>query len=101
MAGCEQGIGNPVFAKMLKRFRQNPEKIGQRLVSDFDMPSYVALRVIDILNRFQVTLASKLTREQALDFGFEYADNMDDYLKDLTGKGYVIPFAENILPQIK
>lgn len=101
VAGCEQGEGNPFFAKVLKKFRQNPEGLGQQLVSDFDMPSYVALRVIDILNRFQVTLASKLTREQTLDLGFEYADNMDHYLKNLFGKGYIIPFAENVLPQVK
>jgi len=101
VAGCEQGIGNPVFAEGLKSFRQNPEKLGQLLVSDFDMPSYVALRVIDILNRFQVTLASKLTREQTQKLGFEYADNINHYAKNLTGKGYIIPFAENILAQIK
>ena len=86
---------------MLKTFRKNPGKLGQRLVSDFDMPSYVAFRVIDLLNRFQVTLASKLGRQRTLDLGFEYADNMDHYLKNLTGKGYIIPFAENILPQVK
>lgn len=101
VAGCEQGIGNPVFAEGLKRFRQNPEKLGQRLVSDFDMPSYVALRVIDILNRFQVTLASKLTGEQTCELGFEYTDNINRYVKSLSGKGYIIPFAENILAQIK
>jgi len=65
------------------------------------MPSYVAFRVMGILNRFQVTLASKLGRQRTLDLGFKYADNMDHYLKNLTGKGYIIPFAENILPQVK
>ena len=101
VAGCEKGEGNLNFVEKLKTFRKNPEKLGQRLVSDFDMPSYVAFRVIDLLNRFQVTLASKLGRQRTLDLGFGYADNMDHYLKNLTGKGYIIPFAENILPQVK
>ena len=101
VAGCGEGIGNSVFAEGLTRFRQNPEALGQRLVSDFDMPSYVALRVMDILNRFQVTLASTLTREQTCKLGFEYADNINDYVNSLAGKGYIIPFAENILAQVK
>jgi len=101
VAGCEKGEGNLDFAEMLNEFRKNPEKLGQRLVSDFDMPSYVAFRVIDILNRFQVTLSSEIGRQRTRDLGFEYADNMDHYLKNLNGQGYVIPFAENILPQVK
>lgn len=100
VAGCGEGIGNPVFAQSLKNFRQNPDALGQRLVSDFDMPSYVALRVMDILNRFQVTLASELTREQTCSLGFEYAENISDYVKNLAGKGYIIPFAENILARV-
>jgi len=100
-AGCEQGIGNLVFARMLKEFRKNPAGLGQRLVSNFDMPSYVALRVIDILNRFEVTLASTLNEEQTRELGFEYLDNMNSYLKNLSGKGYIIPFAENILARTK
>jgi len=101
VAGWGQGICNPVFAQALTRFKQNPEALGQRLVSDFDMPSYVALRVIDILNRFQVTLASELSREQTCKLEFGYADNINDYVKNLTGKGYIIPFVENILAQEK
>jgi lactate racemase len=101
VAGCGQGAGNPDFARMLKIFRKNPEKLGQRLISDFAMPSYVALRVIDILNRFQVTLASELSRQETRELGFNHIDNMDHYLDCLNGKGYIIPFAENILPRVK
>jgi nickel-dependent lactate racemase len=100
VAGCEQGVGNPVFAETLIRFRKNPDALGQHLVSEFDMPAYVALRVIDILNRFQVTLASKLSRKQTRELGFDHTDNMDHYLENLAGKGYIIPFAENILPRV-
>jgi glycolate oxidase iron-sulfur subunit len=85
--------------RALKKIKKNPDGLGQRLVSDFDMPSYVALRVIDILNRFKVTLVSEFSREETLNLGFEYTDNLDLYLKNLIGKGYIIPFAENILPQ--
>ncbi|MBU3951242.1 MAG: nickel-dependent lactate racemase [Proteobacteria bacterium] len=100
VAACAQGEGNPTFARVLKAFRNKPEQLGQRLVSDFDMPSYVALRVIDILNRFQVTLASNFDEEQTSALGFDHTDNMDLYVENLIGKGYVIPFGENILPQV-
>ncbi len=99
-AACEQGEGNPTFARALKAFRNTPGQLGQRLVSDFDMPSYVALRLIDILNRFQVTLVSEFDEAQTRALGFDYTDNMDHYVENLIGKGYVIPFAENILPQV-
>ncbi len=100
-AGCEQGVGNLVFARMLKEFRKNPAKLGQHLVSNFDMPSYVALRVIDILNRFRVALVSDFDEQQTNNLGFEYVDNLDLYIKNLAGKGYIIPFAENILARTK
>jgi hypothetical protein len=45
--------------------------------------------------------ASKLTREQTQELGFEYADNINYYVKSLSGKGYIILFAENILAQVK
>ncbi len=100
-AACEQGEGNPVFARMLKEFRNNPQALGQRLVSDFDMPSFVALGVINILNRFRVTLVSEFNREQTRKLGFEYTDTMAHYVENLKGKGYIIPFAENILARVK
>ncbi len=101
VAACAQGEGNPVFARMLNQFRKNPEGLGQRLVSDFDMPSYVALRVIDILNRFRVTLVSKFDEKQTKELGFDHTDNMEHYAKNLIGKGYIIPYAENILARVK
>lgn len=100
-AACGQGIGNPAFAQALEQFRDHPETLGKRLTSDFDMPSYVAFRVIDILKRFQVTLVSDLDETQTRKLGFHHAENLDLYIKNLRGRGYIIPFAENILPLVK
>lgn len=100
-AACSQGTGNPIFARALEQFKDHPETLGKKLVSDFDMPSYVAFRVLDILRRFQVTLVSDLGEDQTRKLGFHHAHNLDLYLKTLRGKGYIIPFAENILPLVK
>jgi hypothetical protein len=63
------------------------------------MPSYIAFRVIDVLKRFDVTLISNLSKQETLKLGFKYSDDIDKYIKkSLSGKGYIIPFAENILP---
>jgi hypothetical protein len=65
------------------------------------MPSYVAFRVLDILNRFEVSLISNFSRSQTLGFGFKYVDQIENYVKKLEGKGYIVPFAENILPIVE
>lgn len=62
------------------------------------MPAYVAYRVADLLNRFEVTLVSNFSKTETERYGFNYLDNPADFVEKLTGKGYVIPYAENILP---
>lgn len=98
VAGCSQGVGNETFSSVLKTFKNDPQKIGKQLTKNFNMPSYVAFRVIDVLNRFNVTLISDFSKPQAEELGFNYTNNVDGYIKNLKGKGYIIPFAENILP---
>jgi nickel-dependent lactate racemase len=98
VAGCSQGVGNETFASVLKTFKDDPRKIGQELAIRFNMPAYVAFRVIDVLKRFDITLFSAFSKSQTEALGFGYTDTIDDYIKQLKGKGYIIPFAENILP---
>jgi lactate racemase len=99
VAGAKQGIGNKIFGEILKEYKNNPEIIGAKLVKKFNMPSYVAFRVIDVLKRFDVTLMSNLSKQKTVESGFKYSDDIDRYInKGLSGKGYIIPFAENILP---
>ncbi|WP_300456150.1 nickel-dependent lactate racemase [Desulfobacula sp.] len=100
VAGCSQGAGNETFSSVLKTFKEDPQKIGKELAIRFNMPAYVAFRVIDVLNRFDVTLFSAFSKSQTTALGFGYTDTIDDYIKQLKGKGYIIPFAENILPVI-
>jgi nickel-dependent lactate racemase len=99
VVGVEEGVGNKIFEKVLKEYKNRSEKIGAKLVKQFDMPSYIAFRVIDVLKRFDVTLISNLSKQETLKLGFKYSDDIDKYIKkSLSGKGYIIPFAENILP---
>ncbi len=99
VAGAKQGIGNKIFGDVLKKYKNYPGKIGAKLVKQFNMPSYVAFRVIDLLKRFDVTLVSDFSQKETEELGFKYIDDIDIYIhKNLKGKGYVIPFAENILP---
>lgn len=98
VAGCSQGVGNQTFSSVLKNFKHDSTTIGKQLVETFNMPSYVAFRVIDVLNRFNVTLVSDLSKRETKALGFNFADNNDTYIKGLKGKGYILPFAENILP---
>lgn len=101
VAEARDGIGNAVFGNILEKYRNHPEEIGETLVKEFNMPSYVAFRVIDILNRFEVTLISDFTKDQTRTLGFHHTDTPDDYVRALKGKGYIIPFAENILPVLE
>ncbi len=98
VAECCEGAGNETFSKALIDFREHPQALGRALVEKFDMPSYVAFRTIDILKRFKVTLFSDFSKSDTESMGFLYTDNLDQYDENLKGKGYVIPFAENILP---
>jgi nickel-dependent lactate racemase len=101
VAGCGEGVGNETFSSVLKTYKGNPEKLGLELAVTFDMAAYVAFRVLDILKRFNVTLVSDFSKSETEALGFLHTDNMDDYVQNLKGKGYVIPFAENILPVAK
>ncbi len=101
VAKAEQGVGNNTIEGALIKYKDNPEKLGEKLLKQFDMPSYVAFRLINILNRFDVTLISSLSKKQTQELGFSYTDDIETYIKSLKGKGYIIPFAENILPVLE
>jgi nickel-dependent lactate racemase len=101
VAGCAEGVGNETFSSVLKAYKGNPEKLGLELAATFDMAAYVAFRVLDILKRFNVTLVSDFSKSETEALGFHHTGNLDHYVQNLKGKGYVIPFAENILPVAK
>ncbi|MFO7911738.1 MAG: nickel-dependent lactate racemase [Desulfotignum sp.] len=100
MAGCDQGVGNPDFTKALHTYRTCPEDLGKALTRSFHMPSYVAFRLMDLLHRFAVSLVSDLPDELVRDLGFTPVTDIQAWTASLIGKGYVIPFGENILPRI-
>ncbi|MCG8642033.1 MAG: nickel-dependent lactate racemase [Desulfobacterales bacterium] len=101
VAQAEEGVGNPEFESVLKQYANRTETIGSRLLKRFSMPAYVAFRVLDLLNRFDITLVSDLSKQETTALGFGYVENPDDYVERLEGRGYIIPFAENILPVLK
>ncbi|MDA8134720.1 MAG: nickel-dependent lactate racemase [Desulfobacteraceae bacterium] len=101
VAGCAEGEGNETFSSVLKKYKGKPEKLGLELAETFDMAAYVAFRVLDILKRFNVTLISDFSKSETEALGFHHTDDVDHYIQHLKGKGYVIPFAENILPVAK
>lgn len=98
VAECTDGHGNARFADMLKRHRNDPAALGNKLLTGFDMPSYIALRVIDLLRRYRIGLCSGFSQEETEEMGFSYVQDVSSYVKKLDGTGYIIPFAENILP---
>lgn len=98
VAACSQGIGNQTFAAALETYKDAPEKLGQNLTQKFSMPAYVALRVIDLMKRFSITLVSNLDETTTLSLGFGYTEDPQAYVNALDNRGYIIPFAENILP---
>ncbi len=100
VAGCDQGVGNPDFARTLQAYRTCPEDLGKALTRSFHMPSYVAFRLMDLLNRFAVSLVSDLPDDLVRNSGFTPVTDIQAWTASLTGKGYVIPFGENILPRV-
>ncbi|MCP4022481.1 MAG: nickel-dependent lactate racemase, partial [Desulfobacteraceae bacterium] len=100
VADAFQGIGNKTFGQALVNFKGAGGHMGKELAKQFNMPSYIAFRVIDILQRFNVTLVSSFDKETTQNLGFKYTDNLEAYLQQLHGKGYIIPYAENILPLV-
>lgn len=99
VAGCGQGTGNPEFEAALAGFRNSPGELGRNLARKFRMPAYVALRVLDMLNRFEITLVSDLGEAVTRALGFGYTSDPQAWVSTRSGKGYVIPYAENILPR--
>ena len=100
-AECRDGVGNGEFGTCLSQYRGRVSDLGRKLNETFTMPSYVAFRVADILSRYEVTLVSGFSRADTENFGFMYTDSIESYISGLTGRGYIIPSAENILPMIK
>jgi lactate racemase len=100
VAGCDQGVGNQDFAKALQTYRNRPGDLGKMLTRSFHMPSYVAFRLMDLLNRFTISLVSELPPNLVRDLGFTPVFDIPAYTAALTGSGYVIPFGENILPVV-
>lgn len=100
VAACSEGVGNEIFAETLKKYKDDQKSLGKKLALNFSMPAYVAFRVLDILARFEVTLVSELPASQTRELGFNYVKDLENYLNNLQGKGYVIPYAENILPVV-
>jgi len=98
IAECRDGIGMKEFNHALTNFRGNGSELGKKLTGNFSMLSYVAIRLIDILARFKVTLISNLTHSETEALGFNYTSDLDALIKKQHGKGYVIPSGENILP---
>lgn len=98
VAQAAEGAGNADFAEALKCYKDAPEKLGDLLAAEFSMPGYVAFRVLDLQKRFTITLVSDFSEEETRQLGFQYAENIETYINQLDGKGYFIPWAENILP---
>ncbi len=100
-AACAEGVGNLDFATALKTHKGDSTPLGKALAQTFKMPDYVAFRLLDILKRFRVTLVSDLDPEQARGLGFQTVEDPQTFVNGLTGKGYAVPFAENILPLVE
>ena len=98
VAGCAQGVGNDTFAGAMRRDRIDPSALGKELVDRFNMPSYVAFRLIDVLKRYRVSLVSGLDENDVRQMGFAPVGDIAQYVFQLRGRGYIMPFAENVLP---
>ncbi|WDP89099.1 MAG: nickel-dependent lactate racemase [Desulfobacter sp.] len=100
VAGCAAGVGNGDFADALNHYKTCPGELGRKLAAEFNMPAYVALRVMDMLHRFNVVLVSDLDQAATRELGFSHAHDVNKLVHRLEGRGYIIPFAENILPKV-
>lgn len=100
-AGCNDGVGNAFFGETLETRKGEQEALGTELARTFNMPAYVAFRLMDLLARFRVTLLSDLPWDRVRRLGFETARDIHEAVGTLGGRGYIIPFAENILPRIR
>jgi len=100
-AEAREGVGNDEFGEALKTYKGNASELGKKLLEKYKMPLYVAYRIINILSRYNVTLVSNFSQEETEAFGFNYTANIEEYVRNLKGKGYIIPSAENILPLLE
>lgn len=100
VAGCAQGVGNDTFAETMRRYGHDPSTLGRHLADRFNMPSYVAFRLIDVLSRYRVTLVSDLRDNDVRQMGLVPLGDVDAYIKQLNGRGFVMPYAENVLPAV-
>jgi len=101
---CREGVGNDEFDFALKKFNRKGKNLGKKLLEKFSMPSYVAFRVIDILNKFKVTLVSNINSNHVDELGFyclKSLEGLNGLIENLKGKGYIIPSGENVLPIFK
>lgn len=101
VAGCSEGIGNTRFGEVLQTGRDRHEALGKELAVSFDMPSYVAYRTLDLLRRFKITLVSDFSQSETESLGFLFAKDIHHQIREMKGKGYIVPFAENILPLLR
>jgi nickel-dependent lactate racemase len=60
--------------------------------------TYVAFRLIDVLKRFRVSLVSGIDEGDVRQMGFIPVEDLEQYVCQLSGRGYIIPSAENVLP---
>jgi len=97
-AACSEGMGNQVFAETLANYQGKKNVLGRELAEKFSMPAYIAFRVLDLQERFEIDMLSTLGKSEVERLGFNYVEDFGEYVNNLQGKGYVIPFAENILP---
>ena len=100
VAEASEGVGNTEFERMLRAHHHEPEALGEQLSESFSMPTYVACRVASILRCYRVILVSSLSRADTESLGFQFPESIDRCVADLEGRGYVIPFSENVLPVV-
>lgn len=101
VAGCGEGVGNGEFQEALIRYNADPQALGRKLARDFRMPAYVAFRAMDLLARYRVFLVSDLGEDLTRRLGFGYIGDVSEVETRFQGRGYVIPYAENILPRYR
>ena len=99
VAGCRDGVGNAEFEQALLGYKTDPAALGRKLAEEFRMPAYVAFRAMDLLQRFTIYLASDLDDGLTRELGFNTVTDKEKIAEHFQGRGYVIPFAENILPR--
>ncbi|MCD6419132.1 MAG: nickel-dependent lactate racemase [Synergistetes bacterium] len=95
---CRYGIGNEEFASALVEFKKKPKLLGEHLTKRFSMAKYVAYSVLNLVEKFNITLISDIPSSSIEELGFKHSDDLGSLINSLQGKGYIIPFGENVLP---